>query len=135
MAGAPPRGMAAVGVFFLFGATMAALAGTTLVRPGTVLDRAWALNPTAYARLAPLGRAIGIVFLLLSAALAATAVGWFKRRVWGWMLAVIIIISQVIGDVVNVFMGQFVRGAVGVIIAGLLLLYLLRLNVRRAFLR
>jgi uncharacterized membrane protein YccC len=62
-------------------------------------------------------------------------VGWFKRRLWGWALAVVIILSQVIGDLVNVFLGQFVRGGVGVIIAGLLLFYLLRPRVRKAFLQ
>jgi len=135
VAEASPRGMTAVGMFFFFGAAMAALAGTTLAWPGSVLDRAWSLNPTAYAQLAPLGRPIGSLFLLLSACLAATGVGWFKRRLWGWALAVVIILSQVIGDLVNVFLGQFVRGGVGVIIAGLLLFYLLRPRVRKAFLQ
>ncbi|MBZ5597130.1 MAG: hypothetical protein LAN83_02305 [Acidobacteriia bacterium] len=127
--------MTAVGAFFFFGTAMAALAGTTLAWPGTGLDRVWSLNPTAYARLAPLGRTVGVLFLLLSAALAATGVGWFRRRVWGWMLAVVIVISQVIGDLVNMFMGQFIRGAVGVVVAGLLLFYILRPQVRKPFLR
>ena len=35
----------AIGLFLLFGMTMAALAGTTLVWPGTTLDRIWVLNP------------------------------------------------------------------------------------------
>ena len=48
-AGSSQRGMTAIGVFLLFGATMACLAGTTLVRPGTVLDRMWALNPVLLA--------------------------------------------------------------------------------------
>ncbi len=43
---------------------MAALAGTTLVFPGTILDRAWRLNPVAYAQLAPLGVPVGIAFLV-----------------------------------------------------------------------
>ncbi len=32
-------GITAVGIFLFFGATMAALAGTTLVFPGTILDK------------------------------------------------------------------------------------------------
>ncbi|MBZ5658518.1 MAG: hypothetical protein LAO56_24970 [Acidobacteriia bacterium] len=130
-----PRGMTAIGVFFFFGALMASLAGTTLLWPGTVLDRMWALNPNAYEQLAPLGRTVGSVFLALSGALAAAGVGWFKRRVWGWGLAVVIIATQVAGDWVTIFMGQLVRGGVGVVIAGALLFYILRPRVREAFRR
>src|SRR5712692_4737491 len=48
----PPRGMTAIGVFLLFGAVMAFIAGTSLLRRGTALDRMWALNPRAYDELA-----------------------------------------------------------------------------------
>jgi hypothetical protein len=34
-----PRWMTAIGIFLLFGALMASLAGATLVFPGTALDR------------------------------------------------------------------------------------------------
>jgi hypothetical protein len=59
--------------------------------------------------------------------------GWFKRRLWGWQLAVGIIAVQVLGDLVNAFMGDLVRGGVGFVIAGALLVYLLRPEVRAAF--
>ena len=55
---------------------MAALsAGTTLVLPGTILDRAWRLNPVAYAQLAPLGMPVGVVFLFLAVVLVVAATG------------------------------------------------------------
>ncbi len=133
---APPKssaGLTAVGIFLCFGATMAGLAGTTLLWHGTVLDCAWNLNPTAYRQLAPLGPPAGILFLLLSAALAAAAIGWFKRRNWGWRLAVAIISVQFVGDLVNTIRGDFVKGGIGAAIAGALLFYLLRPNVRMAF--
>jgi hypothetical protein len=131
--GKSPRGLFAVGVFLFFGATMAAIAATTLLCPGTVLDRLWALNVPAYARLAPLGRVVGIPFLVLSAALAVAGAGWFKHRMWGWGLATAIIATQVLGDLVNFCMGEFFRGAVGFAIAGALLFYLLRPQTRAAF--
>ena len=133
MAKESPPGLSAVGVFLLFGALMACLAGTTLVWPGTALDRAWVLNPRAYRELAPFGNAAGILFLLLGAALGAAGLGWFKRRIWGWRLAVAIIAIQVLGDLVNVFLGRVVEGGIGVTIAGALLFYLLRAKVRAAF--
>jgi hypothetical protein len=89
-----PRGITGIGLFLLFGTAMAFLAGSTLVWPGTALDRAWALNPRAHRELAPLGWMIGIPFLVLAAILLAAAVGWFRRALWGWRLAVALIAAN-----------------------------------------
>jgi hypothetical protein len=112
---------------------MSGFAGMTLVWRGTALDRMSALNPTAYRQLVPLGGIVGPMFLLLSATLATASVGWFRRRFWGWGLAVIIISTRIAGDSVNLVRGDFVRGGTGVAIAGALLLYLLRPKVRTTF--
>lgn len=135
---APPQiasrpALVAVGVFLVFGACMAALAGATLLWRGTVLDRAWALNQPAYQQLSSAGGSVGYLFLLLSIILVAASVGWFKRRRWGWLLAVGIISTQVAGDFVNLVRGDFLRGGTGVMIAGALLFYLLQRKVRAAF--
>ncbi len=126
-------GLTAMAVFLVFGATMATLAGITLLFPGSFLDPIWRLNPEAGEQLRQLGRGIGIAFLGLGAAMVAAAIGWIKRRFWGWALAVIIIASQVLGDLVNAMRGEFWKGAAGVVIAGALLAYLIRPNTRSAF--
>ena len=128
-----PRGITAVGVFLFFGATMASLAGTTLTWPGTSLDRMWALNPTAHKQLATFTKPAGILFLLLAAMLALAGTGWFKQRLWGWRLAVAVIATQVLSDLVNFFRGDYWRGGVGFSIASALLFYLLRPAVRAVF--
>ena len=127
------RGLKAVGIFLIFGAVVASLAGMSLAWPGTFLDRMWRLNPRAYRGLVPLGRIAGIPFLLLGSTLAVASIGWLRLRIWGWWMAVAIIATQVLGNVVNIFLGHFVEGGVGVAIAGALLLYLVRGDVKRAF--
>ena len=92
-----PRALTAIGIFLFFGAPMASLAGATLLWRGSALDPIWTLNPNAYRQLAPLGRTVGILFLVLGAALAAAGTAWFRRRLWGWRLAVGIIATQVLG--------------------------------------
>jgi len=128
-----PFGIAAIGIFLFFGAAMASLAATTLLWRGTALDRVWALNPRAYRQLSPFGGKVGILFLLLSAALLISGIGWFRHRRWGWRLAVAIIATQVLGDIINLVRGDWLRGATGVIIAGALLIYLLSPRIRAAF--
>ena len=112
---------------------MASLAGTTLVWQGTALDRMWVLNPRAYNDLTPLGKAVGFAFILFGMILAVAAIGWFKRRLWGWRMAVGIIVAQGLGHMANVFLGRIVEGAIGAIIAGALLVYLLQDPVGSAF--
>ena len=128
-----PPGFVAIGIFLVFGAAMTALAATTLLWRGTALDRIWTLNPTAYRQLSPLGSKIGILFLFLSTALLMSGIGWFRRRQWGWGLAVAIIATQVLGDIVNLVRGDWLRGATGVMIAGALLLYLMSSRIRTEF--
>jgi hypothetical protein len=128
-----PTGFPAVGIFLFFGATMASLAATTLLWPSTALDRLWVLNPKAHEQLAPLGGTVGTLFLVLGVALTAAGIGWFRRRLWGWRLAVGIIATQVVGDVVNCVRGDWLRGGTGVVIAGALLLFLLSPKIRAAF--
>ena len=128
-----PRGITAVGIFLFFGAAMASTAGTTLTWPGTFLDRLWVLNPTAHKQLATFAKPAGILFLLLAAVLAMAGTGWFKHRLWGWRLAVAVIATQVLGDLINFFNGDYLRGGVGFSVATALLFYLLRPAVRAVF--
>ena len=124
-----------MGAFFLFGATMAAYAAVTLLKPGTILDRLWVLNETGHAELASLGGGAGLGFVVLSALLCTAAVGWFRRRYWGWVLGTAIIAINAVGDLINGVMGEWLKGAVGVVIAGLLLFYLTGSGVRNHFRR
>jgi hypothetical protein len=112
---------------------MAALAGTILIWPGTMLDRLWSLNESAHAELQKAGSYIGPLFWALSITLIAAAIGWFRQRVWGFRLTVAVLCTQVIGDLVNLIRGDLLRGSAGVLVAGALLLYLLRSEIQTAF--
>jgi predicted signal transduction protein with EAL and GGDEF domain len=101
------------------------------VWPGTILDCMWLLNSSAHQQLAPFGKTVGIPFLLLSVVLDSATVGWFNRR--RWQLTVFLFAIQVLGDLVNVLLGPVIAGGVGVAVAGALLLYLLRANVKSVF--
>jgi len=130
---ARPRGFIPIGIFFIFGATMAGYAAVTLFRPGTFLDALWALNKQGHAGLLPFGRRAALLFVLLSGMLAAAAAGWFRGRHWGWTLGVTIIAINAAGDLVNIARGERLKGAVGLVVAGSLLIYMTRPKVRAYF--
>ena len=130
-----PRGFVPIGVFFVLGATMAAYAAVTLLKPGTFLDALWVLNKPAHEQLAWLGGIAALPFGVLSVALGCAAVGWFRRRHWGWVLGTSIIAINMAGDLVNLAIGEHLKGAVGVVIAGLLLIYMTRPGLRESFRR
>jgi hypothetical protein len=130
-----PLGFVWIGAFFVFGATMATYAAITLLRPGTFLDAPWVLNKHGHDALIGLGRVAGLLFVVLSALLALAAIGWFRRRQWGWALGVTIIGVNMVGDILNALRGEGMKGAVGVVIAGMLLTYMTRLPVRTYFRR
>jgi hypothetical protein len=128
-----PRSFVPIGVFFLFGATMAGYAAATLLNPGTTLDGLWVLNKTGHVQLLSMGKSAGLGFMVLSALLCTAAVGWFRRRYWGWLLGTTIIAINAAGDIVNGLRGEPLKGAVGVVIAGLLLFCMTRSGVRSYF--
>ena len=127
-----PSGFLPLGIFFFFGAMMSAYAAVTLLKPGTSLDRGWALNPIAYAELRPLAPLIAVPFAVLSLLLLVAGVGWFRRRRWGWILGTAIIALNLVGNVIHLAMGDW-KSSVGVVIAGLLLIYMTRPAMRHFF--
>jgi len=95
----------------------------------------WVLNKAGHAQLASVGKGAGLGFVALSASLCAAAIGWLRRRYWGWVLGTAIIAINAAGDLINGLMGEWLKGAVGVAIAGLLLFYMTRRRVRNYFKR
>lgn len=112
---------------------MLAYAAFTLFVPGTILDRAWVLNPEAYVRLSRLGRMMAVPFVVTAVLMVAAAIGWLRRKYWGWMLGVFIIAMNILGDVMNAIRGEWVKGGVGFVIAGILLIFMTRPRLRNYF--
>jgi len=123
----------AFGIFLFFGAVMASFAATTLLWPGTPLDRLWTFNRTAYEQLGTLGKAAGILFLLLGATLTLAGIGWFRHRLWGLRLAIVILVMQVLGDLANCVRRDMLHGGVGVVVASAMLFFLLRPGTKAFF--
>lgn len=117
-------GISGVGIFLFFGMTMASVAGITLAWPGTFLDHVWRLSAPAYARLAPLGKTAGILFLSLPVTLAVAGTGWFKRLWVGLAACASHPSPRKCSAIWSTRSPARLRGAIGFIVAGALLIYL-----------
>ena len=112
--------------FFLFGTVMTALAGASLLTPGGALDWIWLKKPEEHRLLMALGPLAGAGFMALSGLMAATAIGAWKRRRWGWWLAVIIFAVNGLSDLARAASGAYWEGLFGAAIAALILWWLFR---------
>jgi len=125
----------AITVLLFWGALAATLAAISLLFPGTWLDAMWVVNPRGHEGLLALPKSIGYFFLILGLVLLITGIGWSRRRFWGWALASLLIAGNLAGDLLRFAQGQWVAGTVGAVVAGGLLVYMLRRNVRGFFLK
>ena len=120
-------------VLFAIGTVASLLAVITLMFPGGFLDVAWRVNPRAYEGFTRIG---GWSVVLMSAVFVAcllTTIGLWRRFEWGYWLALVMLIGNLTGDAFNVIAGSERRAIVGIPIALILLLYLMRKNIREYF--
>jgi hypothetical protein len=128
-----PFGITALSLFFLAGASMAAIAALSLAFPGSPLEPMWRLNPRGHQGLVGM-HAWGIVGMaLVSLACVGAGVGLWLARPWGLRLALAILVVQLGGDILNVLLGTEPRAIIGVPIVAVLLVYLTRASVRSLF--
>jgi hypothetical protein len=119
----------AFSLFFAFGTTMSGLTAFLLMVPGTVLDRAWTLNPAARTNFTSMGAYGPILMALVCASCATACVGLWRMTLWGTSVAIAILTVNLLGDSVNAFVFHDWRTLIGLPIAGAMIFYLV--SVRR----
>jgi hypothetical protein len=121
-----PVGILIVGIFLLAGTVIAIVTGVSLAHPGTFLDPIWNLNRIAYVQFAFLGKLAGYLLLGIALITGLAGYGLPKARKWAWWMAVSIFAVNGAGDAVNIFIGESLKGIVGLVIAGCFLFYMFR---------
>lgn len=104
-----------------------------LTWPGSKLELVWQLYPARRSLLMPYHMWLGPSFLALAIVMVSASIGCFRHRVWGRWLAVAIFLFNGLSDVGQIFLGNFLVGGIGVVVAGTILLYLSRPHVRVIF--
>jgi hypothetical protein len=120
-------------VFFVFGTAMTALASLSLAWPDGPLAAMWRLKPDEFAKMRALGLLVPIGFSALSLTMAVTAYATLARRRWGWWLAVFIFAVNGLSDAARALVASEWSSLIGVAVAGLVLWWLSRRDVRAMF--
>ena len=98
-----------------------------------MLEVIWKLSPARRALLIPYRIWFGPGFLILAIVMVSASVGCFRRRIWGWWLAIAIFTINGLSDAGQILIGHFLEGGIGVAVAGAILFYLSRPKVRGTF--
>jgi hypothetical protein len=121
------------GVFFALATGITAVAGISLLLPGSALDGMWRIKPEEHEQLLSAGVLASLGFFGLSAIMASTSAGSFLLRRWAWWLAMIVFLVYDLGDDIRAALGAPVEGVIGVSAVALILFWLTRPDVRATF--
>lgn len=128
-----PRGVTALSIFFFSATLITIVAALSLLFPNGFLEPIWKLNPRGRADLGAIGLWAVLLFLIVSAACGFSALGLWRGRWWGYCTAIIILLVNLVGDLVNVISGTEPRAAIGIPIVVLIIAYLWRPKIRQFF--
>ena len=116
--------------FFVFGCAMSSLALASLLLPSSPLRYIWRINPHALEAFESMGLWAYLMLVVVAAVCALSAVGVWRRRRWGYALAVSVLAANMVGDAANAAFGNEPRAVVAVLIVAAVLAYLARSKVR-----
>ncbi|MFL6514814.1 MAG: hypothetical protein ACJ8M1_07310 [Chthoniobacterales bacterium] len=116
--------------FFVFGALMCGLTLFLLTFPGTELDQLWRLNPEARRAFGSLGWLSKLLMTVVGVACGMCAVGLWRGRRWGVLMAMTILSVNIAGDLFNALGRGDYRSLIGLPVGGAMIFYLGRSNRR-----
>jgi hypothetical protein len=118
-------------LLFVIGVVASLISIISLTFPGSFLEPVWKLNPRAREGFARMGGWSIVLMAMVCVTCLLTAIGLCRGLRWGYWLAVVMLFGNLVGDVINVFVGTDRSAIVGVPIVLLLLFYLLRSKALR----
>ncbi|MTK64576.1 MAG: hypothetical protein F8N15_08655 [Methanobacterium sp.] len=129
-----PKGVTAVSLLVLIIAFVALIAGISVLVVGTPLDILWTLKSSLSPSIrgTMLGIMFGVFVMAIGLILLLSSYGLLKGNKIAWWAVVVIFGANALGDLVSLIMGN-IQSISGVIIVGILLVYLTRPNVRSYF--
>ena len=116
-------------IFFGAGALICLVVILALVFPDTSLKSIWRLKPAAQTQFQTLGKGKSIALMIVvGAACGAAALGIARSTEWGRRLALGVLTVNLIGDALNALLTHDGATLIGLPIAGVMILFLVRIK-------
>src|SRR3954454_14264235 len=97
-----PIGVKLLVAFFVFGACACTVTIAALLVPGSLLDAVWKVNPDAKAGFSEMGTPLALLLMVVvGGGCALSAIGLARRTAWGRWLAIVILVVNLAGDLLN----------------------------------
>ena len=118
-----PRRITALSLFFAAGALISFVSAFSLLFPDNFLQEIWRLNPRALNAFNKIGVWAIVLLLSVSVACASTSFGLWRGKLWGYRLAISMLVVNLIGDIYNFLSGTEPRAVIGIpIVIGIIFL-------------
>jgi Predicted membrane protein (DUF2127) len=130
---ARPRRITALSIFFAVGAVISLISAISLLFPKSFLQPMWKLNPHALEAFHHMGFWAIVLMLVVSISCGLAAYGLWNGKLWGYRIAIGVLIINLIGDIYNFGTGIEPRAFIGIPIVALILFFIIKPEIKEYF--
>lgn len=128
-----PFGVKALVILFAIGAFASFLSTVSLSFPGSFLEVMWRLNPRAREGFDRIGGWSIPLMVIVCLSCVLTTIGLWRGRRWGYWLALIMLVLNLAGSLINFITGSEPGPIIGVPIVLIIVAYLLNRRTKEYF--
>ena len=109
----------------MVGTSASLLSALSLTFPGSFLEPIWLLNPHAREGFSRMGSWAIVLMAVVCIACISTAIGLWRGVIWGYWFAVVMLVLNLVGDLINGITIMERKAIAGVPVVLLILVYLI----------
>ena len=128
-----PFGVKALVILFAIGAFASFISTVSLSFPGSFFEVMWRLNPRAREGFDHIGSWSIPLMAIVCLSCVLTTIGLWRGRRWGYWLALIMLVLNLAGSLINFITGSEPRAIIGIPIVLIILTYLLNQRTKEYF--
>src|SRR5262245_60102543 len=128
-----PARIRALSIFFAFGAIISFISAISLIFPSSFLQPMLKLNPRALEAFYHMGFWAIVLMCMVSLFCSLAAYGLWRGKIWGYYVAIGMLITNLIGDIYNFGSGIEPRAFIGIPIVILILFFIMKPEIKKYF--